>query len=220
MSFRGVSQTLPSYVRRFCRRLVQHHLRLLDGTTKIPASVYQKALVEANRSSKISRLTNIGNNPGSYSSQMSEQHVASQGSFFLKCTCAGILITQGDILPKEGNKLMKEIRHIFRAYAKAENHFETNPVLRDLLYRPHWRPRDSSPCLLPGVALVSDGEYRLNWAVYIFHCQRVAQHNRPTIHFTPSMRKSSSLSPYCSIDCLFSLYVSFDNMLSWYSSGI
>jgi insulysin len=125
--------------------------------------------MEANRSSKISRLTNTGNNLSSYTNQISEQHVGSQGSFFLKCTSGGVLITQGDILPKEGNMLMKEIRYIFRAYAKAGNQFETNPVLRDFLYRPYWRPRDSSPCLLPGVALISDGKYCLNWGVEVSH---------------------------------------------------
>eukprot|EP00804_Cyclotella_cryptica_P024169 CCRYP_019498-RA/>CCRYP_019498-RA protein AED:0.03 eAED:0.03 QI:415/1/1/1/0.66/0.5/4/284/1037 len=156
LSFRGVSQTLPSYVRRFCRRLVQYHLRLLDGTFKIPDSVYQKAVMDASRSSKINRLMKAGNNVGSNPSQISEQQVANQGSFFLECTAGGVLITQGDILPNEGKKLMEEIRYIFRDYTRASNHFGTNPVLRDLLYRPYWRPRDSSPCLLPGIALISD----------------------------------------------------------------
>jgi insulysin len=154
LSFRGVSQTLPSYVRRFCRRLVQHHTRILDGSTKVSESVYRKDALEAGRSSKISMLNN-GHSMSSFSSQFSEQDIANQGSFFLKCTSGGVVITQGDILPKEGNTMLEDVRYIFRDYT-ASNHFETNPDIRDLLYRPYWRPRDSSPCLLPGVALISE----------------------------------------------------------------
>jgi hypothetical protein len=105
-------------------------------------------------------------------------------------------------LPKEGNKLMKEIRYIFRAYAKAGNQIETNPVLRDLLYRPYWRPRDSSPCLLPGVALISDGKYCLNWVLRFLTVYVLHSITDQLFFFHLSMRKNSPLSSYCSVDCL------------------
>jgi hypothetical protein len=157
LSFRGVSQSLPSYVRRFCRSLLQHHVKMLEGTTKISESVYQKGLLDAGWSSKISRLNRLNKQSISGSTiQISEQDVANQGSFFLTCTTGGILITQGDVLPKEGNKLIDDVAYIFRDYGNAASHFQTNPEIRDLLYVPYWRPRDSSPCLLPGVQLVSE----------------------------------------------------------------
>jgi len=87
---------------------------------------------------------------------VSERDVANEASFFLKCTSGGYLITQGDILPRESLKLLSELQFIFRDYTKASNSFAASPDLRDLLYRPIWKPNVSSPCLLPGVPLISD----------------------------------------------------------------
>lgn len=134
--------------------MVQHHDKILSGSARISSSVYKKGMLDAGRSSKISRLKKE-NIPAS-SQQISEQDIGNQGRYFLSCTKTGILITQGDILPKEGNKLLDDVRYIFRECGKLANHFEVSPQLRDLLYVPYWRPRDSSPCLLPGVQLVSE----------------------------------------------------------------
>lgn len=66
------------------------------------------------------------------------------------------------MLPDESMKLLSELQFIFRD-SKAADNFAANPDLRDLMYRPFWKPRDSgSPCLLPGVALISDGEHYYN----------------------------------------------------------
>ncbi|KAL3817042.1 hypothetical protein ACHAXA_002954 [Cyclostephanos tholiformis] len=139
--FRGVSQTLPSYVRRFCRRLVQHHVRLLEGSTKISESLYQSAL----RKKVIDTETR----------QVTEKEVAEQGLLFLKCTSGGILVSQGDVLPNESLNLLADLKYVFREFCSAGG-FSIQPQLRDLLYRPIWKPRDSSPCLLPGISLISD----------------------------------------------------------------
>ena len=161
--FRGVSQTLPSYVRRFCRRLAQHHIRLSDGTTKISESVYQLAIANANRSTKIhvespsskfdyqlQKQTVID-----VTRQASEKEVADQGLLFLRWTKGGYLISQGDVLPNESATLLSELQDIFQSFGSAYG-FSAEPDVRDLLYRPFWKPRDASPCLLPGISLISD----------------------------------------------------------------
>ena len=154
--FRGVSQTLPSYVRRFCRRLVQHHVKLLDGSTKMADSVPSRASALANRSPQMTRAEKdfVAN----FVTKVSERDVANEASFFLKSTSGGYLVTQGDFLPRESQKLLSELQSIFSYYttATASSHFVSRPELRDLLYRPIWKPNVSSPCLLPGVPLISD----------------------------------------------------------------
>ena len=152
ISFRGVSQTLPSYIRRFCRRLVKHHERLLDGS-KIPPSVYERAISEANRSPKINKVQK--QQVVDATKQASEKQVAKQGLVFLRCTNGGYLISQGDVLPFESAKLLSELQYIFRDFGNADG-FAVEPQIRDILYRPFWRPRDASPCLLPGISLISD----------------------------------------------------------------
>jgi len=153
ISFRGVSQTLPSYIRRFCRRFVQHHSKLFDGSTKISQSVYQRAISDANRSPKINRLQK--QQVVDTTMQVSEKDVAKQGLFFLRCTNGGYLISQGDVLPNESLKLLSDLQYIFQGFGSADG-FSVQPDLHDLLYRPFWKPRDASPCLLPGISLISD----------------------------------------------------------------
>jgi insulysin len=153
LSFRGVSQTLPSFVRRFCRRLVQHHVKLLDGSTKISEAVRQSAISDANRSPKINRLKKL--QLSDTARQITEKDVASQGLFFLRCTNGGRLISQGDVVPSEAFELLAELQFVFREFGYAEG-FSVEPELSELLYRPFWKPRDASPCLLPGISLISD----------------------------------------------------------------
>lgn len=154
ISFRGVSQSLPSYIRRFCRRLIHHHERTLSGSTQISDGVYRKGTLELGSSAKINMLRK--ENVSTSSHRISEQDVANQGSYFLKCTTGGLLVTQGDIIPSEGLQLLRDVKHIFREYGKATMQFAADPEIRDLLYVPYWKPRESSPCLLPGIQLVSD----------------------------------------------------------------
>lgn len=153
ISFRGVSQTFPSYIRRFCRRFVRHHVNLLDGSTKIPESVYQRAISDANKSPKINKLQK--QQVIDATSQASEKEVANQGLFFLKCVNGGYMISQGDVLPKEAQTLLSEIEYVFRDFSSADG-FAVEPDLKSILYRPFWKPRDASPCLLPGISLISD----------------------------------------------------------------
>lgn len=155
LCFRGVSQSLPSFVRRVCRRLIVHHEKILSGLSPLSEDVRRKgALNDLSRSTKVSMLsrdTVIG-----LSQQLSEQEVANQAAYFLKCTTGAVVITQGDVTPNEGNKLLADLKYIFRDYGNASSQYDVAPPIRDLLYVPNWKPRDSSPCLLPGVQLVSE----------------------------------------------------------------
>lgn len=153
LCFRGVSQTLSSFVRRFCRRLVQHHVNLLEGSTKISETVRQSAISDAYRSPKINRLEKL--QMTDTARLITEKDVATQGLFFLRCTNGGRLISQGDVVSSEALELLSELQFVFKEFGYAEG-FSSQPELADLLYRPFWKPRDASQCLLPGISLISD----------------------------------------------------------------
>mmetsp|Transcript_15300 Transcript_15300/g.44427 ORF Transcript_15300/g.44427 Transcript_15300/m.44427 type:complete len:533 (-) Transcript_15300:189-1787(-) len=157
--FRGVSQTLPSYARRFCRRLVQHHARLEDGTIEIVPSTVKIAIGQANRLSSMPPLRRrqiVGNLRTATTTD-----VAAEGLAFLRSCEGGIGLAQGDLLPNEAVKLISELRTIFDAvsYNRQTDPVkmdEKRPQLQDLLYTPFWKPRTSSPTLIPGVSLIAD----------------------------------------------------------------
>ena len=87
--------------------------------------------------------------------QVTEKDVAEQGLLLLRCTSGGVLVSQGDVLPNESSKLLADLQYVFREFCSASS-FSVHVEIRDLLYRPFWMPRDSSPCLLPGISLISD----------------------------------------------------------------
>lgn len=153
LCFRGPSQTLSSYVRRFCRKFVQHHVKLLDGSIQLTESVYERAITDAKRSPEINQQQK--QDVIDTAQQVTETEVGEHGLFFLKCTTGGMLISQGDVLPNESMKLVAEIQDVFRGFGEADG-FAVQPDLRDLLYKPVWKPRDASLCLLPGISLISD----------------------------------------------------------------
>lgn len=66
-----------------------------------------------------------------------------------------LITTQGDLTPSESLQLSSDLRQVFRGYGDAKG-FECEPALRDILYKPFWKPRESSPCLLPGLSLLAD----------------------------------------------------------------
>ncbi|KAL7467233.1 hypothetical protein ACHAXS_007483 [Conticribra weissflogii] len=150
LCFRGVSQTLPSYVRRFCRRFVQHHMKLVDGTAIISDSAYQRAKIDASRSPKISRLQKRQS-----IIRASEREVGIEGFALMNSVASCYLISQGDVLPKESRLLATSLQEIFRGLNVSLDPFP-EPPLREIMYKPYWKPRDASSCLLPGVTLISD----------------------------------------------------------------
>jgi len=153
LSFRGVSQTLPSYVRRFCRRFVRHHVNILEGTTQVPRAVSERAISDASRSPLLDSMQR--QQVIDTVNQASDKDIARKAKQFLESTGGGYLISQGDILPTESSKLLADLQDIFRDYCTS-NEFTIQPEVRALLYRPFWKPRSSSPCLLPGINLISD----------------------------------------------------------------
>ena len=54
--FLGISQNLPSYARRVCRRLIKHHRDLLNGQEFFESLVTDKALFDAKRASGVSNV--------------------------------------------------------------------------------------------------------------------------------------------------------------------
>ena len=59
LSFLGISPNLPSYSRRFCRRLVQHHKDLLAGPEMLDSIITETALREAARYTGMSALRKL-----------------------------------------------------------------------------------------------------------------------------------------------------------------
>lgn len=57
--FRGISQTLPSYARRFCRRLVEHHVRLEDSSATVLPSTVDAAVAQVNRLTSASQFRKL-----------------------------------------------------------------------------------------------------------------------------------------------------------------
>lgn len=81
---------------------------------------------------------------------------AIEGSTFLRSCSSGNCHAQGDLLPKEAVELLCEIQTIFQPVT-SENAVQTAlPELKNILYKPLWKPRSASPCLIPGVSLVPD----------------------------------------------------------------
>ena len=54
LCFLGISQNLPSYSRRLCRRLAKHHRELLEGPEDMSRSVKDIALFNALRTPGVS----------------------------------------------------------------------------------------------------------------------------------------------------------------------
>jgi len=154
LSFRGISQTLPSYIRRFCRRLVKHHDNVLNREVQISDSAYQRALTEVTRSPKINQLQK-NQMIEVLTKKVPDNEVANQGLFFLRCTNGAYVISQGDVLPSESRQLSSDLEYVFRDFGNAAG-FAAEPNLEDILYKVIWKPREASPCLLPGLSLISD----------------------------------------------------------------
>ena len=152
--FRGLSQSLPSYARRFCRRLVQHHARLADGSVTIDSTTKKLAINQANRlqESPLRKRQIVGNLRTS-----SDLDAAAEGLAFLNSCDGGVAFSQGDLLQDEAVQLCKEIKSIFSRVATENYRDPVQPnSVGELLYKPYWKPKTSSPLLIPGVALISD----------------------------------------------------------------
>lgn len=152
--FLGISQNLPSYARRFCRRLVEHHRNLAFGYADISRSTVDLAVYQAKQLSSRSKLRQrqiIGVLCDSTSSD-----VAIEGSTFLRSCSGAVCHAQGDLLPREAVKLLSDLQDIFESVTSESAVQTALPELEKVLYKPLWKPRSASSCLIPGVSLVSN----------------------------------------------------------------
>lgn len=154
--FLGISQTLSSYARRFCRRLVAHHTNLLNDPDILTPSTVDIAVAQAKRLSSVSKFQKREIISELVDSTAS--NAAKEGSAFLKSCNGAVCLAQGDLLPKESVKLLDELKAIFRGYVSDDGSASLSalPELKDIVYKPMWKPRLASPCSIPGVLLVSD----------------------------------------------------------------
>ncbi len=125
-------------------------MKLVDGTAIISDSAYQRAEIDASRSPKISRLQKRQS-----IIRASEREVGIEGFALMNSVASCYLISQGDVLPKESRLLATSLQEIFRGLNVSLDPFP-EPPLREIMYKPYWKPRDASSCLLPGVTLISD----------------------------------------------------------------
>lgn len=151
----GISQTLPSYTRRLCRRLINHHFELFNGPEMFRKELYRYALVTESRVPGVSRIrqsllmSNLR--------RSTAYEAASEGLLFLKSCEGAVCFAQGDLLPKEVDLLLGDLREIFGpAIGSSGKSVSATPSISDLVYKPFWKPRAGSPCFLPGASLMND----------------------------------------------------------------
>jgi insulysin len=158
LAFLGISQTLPSYVRRMCRRFVEHPRQLLEGPEMLTSAVRNVAILAARRQPRLTaRRSRVISNLRSSSAA----DAAAEGVAFLRSCSGAVAFAQGDLRPQEVEELMSDLKSIFlessddRAFSGRLSS-SAIPTIGDLVYAPQWKPRYGSPCMLPGMVLLSD----------------------------------------------------------------
>jgi insulysin len=154
LSFLGISQTLPSYTRRLCRRLVDHHFSLLAGPERMPAAVTSSAIAYAKKFpgvSKRRRNIMVSNLRASTAYEAAIEGIA----FFRSCNGA-VCFAQGDLICREVDALVDDLQDIFKVAISSNGRAVATPTIKDLSYTPVWKPRSASSCAVPGVYLLND----------------------------------------------------------------
>jgi insulysin len=156
LSFLGVSQNLPSYTRRLCRSLVDHHSNLLKGQEIFSRRVTTAAVAEARRTRGLSQQRR-----GQLVSSLRRTKTyaaAAEGEAFLRSCTGAVCFAQGDWdTTGEVLALQSELEGIFSPYTSTGRAtLSAVPTLNDLIYIPIWKPRFGSPCSLAGIQLISD----------------------------------------------------------------
>jgi len=161
ISFLGLSQTIASYARRVAQLLVKHQQKLLKGPKTLSKSVTTNALVDANRARGLSpsRKRIIFNTM----QKASAYDVAHEGTSFLQ-SCTGVVsFSEGDLIPTETESLLNDLRIILKDSIGIRSSTDIEqekllviPSIEDLVDTPIWKPRNASPCYVPGVSLMSD----------------------------------------------------------------
>uniref|UniRef100_A0A7S2YA42 Peptidase M16 middle/third domain-containing protein n=1 Tax=Entomoneis paludosa TaxID=265537 RepID=A0A7S2YA42_9STRA len=158
IAFLGISQNLPSYARRVCRRLVRHSTKLLSGPEYFPRSITNAAASDVNR---IRGASPTRKRQFVSSIRRSTAYEASvEGIAFLKSCGGTVCFGQGDLTRKEVQDLVKDLQGIFDSTFVSLRKSGSRPAVpadvSELLYQPVWKPRSASPCGIAGVPLVAD----------------------------------------------------------------
>lgn len=159
ISFLGLSQTIPSYVRRLTQILAKHQQNLLKSQKTLSQSIVSSALADANRARSLSParkyiIVNTLQKSTSYD-------VALEGIAFLQSCTSAVCFSEGDLTLNETESLLKNVQTILKdsigaISIKDEQNISTIPSVEDLIETPNWKPRNASPCCIPGVSLMSD----------------------------------------------------------------
>jgi insulysin len=157
ISFMGPSQTLQSYAKRMMQLLVEHQMQLLKGKRSLRNRSI--AIADANKATDLSlvRRKSIIN-----TLQKAKQYdVALEGIFFLRSCSDAVCFSQGDVTPDETRELLDDLRQILAGSVGGRSNRGKDPLLEipsidDLINLPTWKPRNASPCYVPGVSLMSD----------------------------------------------------------------
>eukprot|EP00977_Amphora_coffeiformis_P004482 scaffold965_cov158-Amphora_coffeaeformis.AAC.6 len=157
LAFMGVNQNLPSYARRFCRRLVEHPGHLLSGPEFFSSRVTNAAVGSARRVRGLSQQRR--NTIVSAVRGATAYEAAAEGNAFLRSCSTAVCFAEGDwSTTREVLSLQSDLEAIFATFMFSGRN--TNPPalpsLNDLIYTPVWKPRFGSPCTLTGVMLISD----------------------------------------------------------------
>ena len=159
LAFLGISQTLASYVRRFCRRLVEYSNQMLQGPELLPTKLQSMAVASARR---LPGMTQRRKRIISNLRSSTAYEAATEGIVFFNSCSGGVAFAQGDLLPQEVDALMDDLREIFGSACDLNNARKSAaaasaiPSIEDLVFKPQWKPRYASPCTLPGMILMSD----------------------------------------------------------------
>lgn len=158
LAFMGVNQNLPSYARRFCRRLVEHPSALLAGPEFFSSRITNAAVASARRTRSFSqqrRNTIVSSLRGS-----TAYEAAAEGIAFLRSCSTAVCFAEGDwSTTREVLNLQSDLEEIFAPFLSPFSRSASIPALPsldDLIYKPVWKPRFGSPCTLAGISLISD----------------------------------------------------------------
>jgi insulysin len=156
LAFLGLSQNLQSYARRLSRRLVEHQSNLLAGQEMFQREVTTAAVANARRARGVSQQRR--RRIVSSIRQSTAYEAAAEGIAFLRSCKGAVCFSQGDLLPMETEELVQDLRKIFANVVGGELHksMPAYPSLEDIIYLHTWKPRNASPCFIPGVPLISD----------------------------------------------------------------
>ena len=150
--FLGISQNLYAYTRRVCRRIVEHHTKLLE----LKASVVETAKMDANRQSSLSPLRK--RQIVKVLNEATPEEAATEGGIFLYSCTGALCLAQGDLLPNEAISIISDVKAIFDEVMARDPLMQKAavPGLKEILYKPLWKPRGATQCTIPGVPLISD----------------------------------------------------------------